>query len=95
VCNRAARRGRWWWYQNLKSEPPGLSFGERIRGAHFRMEGTYWGWGKVGVQVLGLRDPAACEGGKGWGKPRSGGLVFVNDVHGASDLDSGRSIGAG
>jgi hypothetical protein len=59
------------------------------------MEWTNWGWSKVGVQVLGLRDPAACEEGKGWGKLSHGGSVFVNNVHGALDLDSGGSIGVG
>jgi hypothetical protein len=62
------------------------------------MEGTYWGWGKVGVQVLGLHDPVTCEGGRVRAKnrkPSCGGSVFVNNVRGALDLDSGGLIGAG
>jgi len=59
------------------------------------MEWTNWGWSKVGVQVLGPCNPVACKEGKGWEKLSCGGSVFVNDMHGALDLDSGGSIGAG
>jgi hypothetical protein len=51
--------------------------------------GDLLGVGKVKVQVLGSLDPAACKGGKGWD------VVSMNNMHGALDLDSGGSIGAG
>ena len=95
---RLCEWGRWFSARNLKSGRQGSIVGMpckiTVGGDGVGSIGVRY----AGVQVLGLHNQAAREGGMFWAKkfkPSCGGSVFANDVREGSDLCSEGFIGVG